>query len=304
MAVAAGAATAASILVGVVGNLATNTIDDINAGWKVAIWVMLGVLASAMIFTAVRSALKSTPDPAVAEVTPSAPVVIPQPSPVKPRSEGGFAESWNGDEDLGKIGKYVWSLGGALMVGGGGLFFLIAAAYQFNTLPARFSIETNWPILMLAGLGFVFWWSLSFDEWSSLRSMQKLKPARARAIRIDDDGITSTDESGTQLIPWSAIDRAGVGYHTYRETYAGYLQLLTLQVRIHRSARPVLYRPVGWPENVKLPDVCRRPRRPEEDDWVPICVLGPLPEPRRLDFANAVNTYTKMPLFNSEARDW
>ncbi|MGW3993666.1 hypothetical protein ACWEF6_09270 [Amycolatopsis sp. NPDC004772] len=286
------------------GNLATNTIDDISAGWKVTIWILLGVLASAMIFAAVRNALKSMPDPAVVEVKPPTPVVIPQPSPAKPPPEGGFEESWTGEENPDTIGKYEWSLPAMLLFGGSGLMLLVSAVYQYTTLPTRLSTGTDWPILAQAGMGFAFFWALSFDEWLSLRSMQKRKPVRARTLRIDDEGITSTDVSGPQLIPWSAIERVAVGYNTYKETHSGYLRLLTLQVRMDKSARPMLYRPAGWPENVKLPDVCRGPGHPKEGDWVPICVLGPLAEPRRLDFTNAVTTYTKVPLYNVEARDW
>jgi len=54
----------ASILVGLVGNLAANTIDEISAEWKPVIWVTLGVLAAAVTFSAVRNALRSARDSA------------------------------------------------------------------------------------------------------------------------------------------------------------------------------------------------------------------------------------------------
>ncbi|ONF69908.1 hypothetical protein [Amycolatopsis keratiniphila] len=62
-AAAAGVATVASILTGVVGNLATNTVGEIGAGWKPVIWTTLGVLAAAVTFSAIRNALRSERDP-------------------------------------------------------------------------------------------------------------------------------------------------------------------------------------------------------------------------------------------------
>lgn len=57
-AAAAGLTVAGSILLGVVGNLAANTVGDIGSGWKPAIWIALGVLAAVAIVSAVVKTLR------------------------------------------------------------------------------------------------------------------------------------------------------------------------------------------------------------------------------------------------------
>lgn len=59
-AAAAGVAAAASILVGLVGNLAVNSIGEISAAWKPVLWITLAGLTALVTFTAAWNSLRST----------------------------------------------------------------------------------------------------------------------------------------------------------------------------------------------------------------------------------------------------
>jgi hypothetical protein len=54
-----GLTVAGSILLGVVGNLAANTVGDIGSGWKPVIWIALGALAAVAIVSAVVKTLRA-----------------------------------------------------------------------------------------------------------------------------------------------------------------------------------------------------------------------------------------------------
>lgn len=71
-AAAAGVAALTSIAAGVVGNLATDTVGEISAGWKPVIWTALGLLAAALTFSAIQNALRAARGPAPATGVPDA----------------------------------------------------------------------------------------------------------------------------------------------------------------------------------------------------------------------------------------
>ncbi|MEV6040773.1 hypothetical protein AB0L65_57375 [Nonomuraea sp. NPDC052116] len=73
--------------------------------------------------------------------------------------------------------------------------------------------------------------------------------------------------------------------------------VLALHLQMHEpqpeDSPLILHRLAGWPLDFALPDVCCGPEPPERGAWVPVCVLGPLAGPRRLDLKNAVSAFTK-----------
>ena len=116
---------------------------------------------------------------------------------------------------------------------------------------------------------------------------------RKRTLRVDRDGVTTTDSSGIQHIPWSKIRKVAVR-HTKAFVGVRQYHLLALHLQINSDsrqmfsaknpARTALRRPAGWPTNARLP-------RDLSEPWrcvVPVCVLGDLPEHRKHDLMNAL----------------
>ncbi|WP_405897901.1 serine/threonine protein kinase [Streptomyces sp. NBC_00727] len=147
-----------------------------------------------------------------------------------------------------------------------------------------------------AGLELMFGavFGYQFTTWFMARTLKK--QMAPRSLRVDKDGITTTDPFSTQHIPWAATTLARVHSTEASDGYA----ILALHLRLSEptaGAPPsVLYRPAGWPGGIPVPEVSRGSEPPGQDDWVPVCVLGPLPEPRRIDLRNAVATHMKRPL--------
>jgi hypothetical protein len=138
------------------------------------------------------------------------------------------------------------------------------------------------------------------DGWAVRRTLRK--GMRARTLEIGRDGVTTTDASGAQRFPWTAIAEVAV---RRTDTTVHEHSPLALHLRMREldpGVPTVLHRPAGWPIDADLPDVCRGPHHPGPADWVPVCVLGPLPATRRLDLKNAVAAYTKHPL--TAEKDW
>jgi Caspase domain/Bacterial PH domain len=209
-----------------------------------------------------------------------------------------FEESWTGDEDLKlftkrrnlELAMSLW----ALFCGGLGLDSVTSSVGDSaGTILARAIF-----IIGLSAAGVVL---PNLVRWGDRRRLRKSLPPRT--LRIDGDGVTATDPSGTQHIPWTAIRRVGVHY-TDRPKGYGSQQLLAvhLQMNAHAEDSPlILYRPVGWPADADLPAIFSGPAPPKQDDWLPVCVLGPLPELRRIDMKNTVAAFTKRPLEMNEA---
>ncbi|WP_340682936.1 hypothetical protein LCL61_30375 [Amycolatopsis coloradensis] len=155
-AAAAGVAALTSIAAGVVGNLATDTVGEISAGWKPVIWTGLGLLAAALTFSAIQNALRSARDPASATDVPDA----------------GSAEHGEHDRRARpwqvKAVLTVWALIAIAGIAGAALAFTSPGFLDIGTLYlTSFQLERNsrggWEITPPAGIALgivVFAWSI------------------------------------------------------------------------------------------------------------------------------------------------
>ncbi|MCX5417870.1 serine/threonine-protein kinase [Streptomyces sp. NBC_00059] len=197
-----------------------------------------------------------------------------------PRAAEVFEQSWTGDEDPPSFSEYR-SIGDQVLgYGFGILIFWGAMLSDWND-----NIVGSWTA---AAVGLLLLGFPSFRQWQDRRSLRgAMSP---RTLRIHEGGITTSDPFGTQHIPWTEIEHISV-HHT--ETTISHHRLLALHLRLSApqpgSPPPVLYRAVGQHTE---PDATGR----HQGDWVPVCVLGPMNGPLRVDLRNVVAAFTKRPL--------
>lgn len=218
----------------------------------------------------------------------------PQPPPVPDRSFGHsaaerpFEESWTGGK--GEPARQFSLYDGA----GRGLLLTLAITTiaVLVTKPAR-----NWAIacggieLALA----LLWWSLR------QRSIRRLRQSMgSRSMRVGPEGISAADPTRTMTLRWSSIAEVGL---IYTDAEASNCRLLALHVRLHdpESEHAVVQSvaqsgPIGWPQRWDYYDVFDN-----RDDWIPVCVLGPLPDHRRAGMKNAVTSFAKRPMEMDES---
>lgn len=214
-----------------------------------------------------------------------------------PQEAEPFEESWTGKENLEEFSLYLPAENGGKVLG------LLASILTgiAGIGPTLLAVGDVWPraiplvIVELGILRGVYNLLAGLPRWVSRRYLKK--EIRPRALDIDENGITTADFSGVQHIPWNAIRKVAIRYSD-KETVSERC-LLALHLKMHEpqgGESPKLYRPAGWPLSARLPEICRGPKPPEQDDWVPVCVLGPLPEPRRLELKNVVTAFAEHPL--------
>ncbi|PWS50889.1 hypothetical protein DLE01_15700 [Streptomyces sp. FT05W] len=175
--------------------------------------------------------------------------------------------------------------------------------------------ESGGVVLSLTGLGFIVY-ALSHPEKGSaaviyvvfgaivalgiamaedMFPQNKMKSAmQARTLRLDHTGLNTSDPSGKQRIPWAAIKKISI----HRTTTIYDRAPLALHVQLHTEATTEaerIYRPAGWPLAQDPPETCKRPVRTWSDEWVPVCVLGPLTGPDKTDLKNALVLYLREP---------
>lgn len=208
------------------------------------------------------------------------------PTVVEERPTPAFEESWTGDERPGSF-----STCKTITVWGQGVYHCMLLLSFFGAAYLWGQGERTYAMGALM-FGSVF----GFTITERLLSRRLRKRTPARSLRLDRDGMTTTDPFGTQHIPWGAVARVSVhdtGLSEGHTFLALHLQMFDAEAGQPTSAR---YRPAGWPSEFPLPEISRRSEPPKRDDWVPVCVLGPIPEPRRIALRNAVATYTRHPL--------
>ncbi|MEV8455448.1 serine/threonine-protein kinase [Streptomyces sp. NPDC052095] len=208
-----------------------------------------------------------------------------------------FEESWAGNEgpqaehDKSEARSRAWFFGILSGVSAASCMFIGLArednAVAFYTLAG----------LAIAGAALT---EKTYDGSSERRWLRK--SMHPRTLRIDPDGVSASDSDGSQLIPWASI--AQIAVRPVDKLVADHrLIALHLQLREPKDGTStVLYRPAGWPLHTALPDIYRGPKSPKQGDWIPVCVLGPMSDPRRLDLKNTVMAYTQHPL--ETPKDW
>ncbi|MET9588760.1 caspase family protein [Streptomyces sp. NPDC006539] len=217
------------------------------------------------------------------------PTVEPTPETVLQTAKS-FEESWTGNEDPRAFSEHV--------ADPEGYFF---CAFGLFMLGSPLSMFGDWKggtigaviCYIMGGLALLKFWR-DVDPYWLPRGLRR--SMRERTLSIGPAGITATDDAGRQHIPWSAIGKVAV---RHADTTVRDYRPLALHLQMHGpnpEAPTVLFRPAGWPEGARLPAVCRGPQVPSSSDWVPVCVLGPLSGPRRVELKNAVAAHTKHPL--------
>lgn len=208
-----------------------------------------------------------------------------------------FEQSWSGGEDpqsSWRDGWLQWPMGGFCVLS-------FTAAFWWGKYLSGWSPQVKIELIALAMASTYLPLCVArYGRWQLRRRMQP------RKLLIDQDGITTTDSSGYQRIPWTSIARVGVRHSDHpigRIGGWGEHRLLVLHVKLHEPTNgfPALrLRPAGWPLDAQLPAVCTNPERRDKDCWVPVCVLGPLPHPRRLDLKSAISAFAKSAVENDK----
>lgn len=194
-----------------------------------------------------------------------------------------FSVSWTGDEAPKSFSKNTLETPGSLCALLGGAFVLYALSGSAKGNP-------SWAYIL--GSTFMVIGMVLADD---LRPHKKLRRImRARTLRLDSTGLTTSDPSGKQHLPWTAIKKISI-HHT-REIDSRTPLALHIQLKATSAEASRIHRPAGWPLSQDPPESCRRPARIYTDEWVPVCVLGPLTGPDQTDLRNAVTTYLKTPL--------
>ena len=205
-----------------------------------------------------------------------------------------FEESWTGNED-----PVFFSRRSATLA-----YWAVILGPLTLTLAMQVSLEASTGMGVLLGvLGGLFLLVCVGLSWDALWTQTLRKELRKRTLRVDRDGVTTTDSSGIQRIPWTEIRKVAVR-HTEASVGVRRYHLLALHLQMppRKKTAPtvVLPRPAGWPINARLPDAY--PTRALRKNWIPVCVLGDLPELRRLDLKNAVAAYIEHPV--ETEHDW
>ncbi|MFD3890775.1 hypothetical protein [Streptomyces microflavus] len=193
-----------------------------------------------------------------------------------------FSVSWTGNEDprtflAGEQGR--GSLGILL-----GLFFAwISYGHQ--------EASTVWVFYVIGGV-FVVWGALLIGDLIPPIAVKKLMSSRS--LRLDDTGLTTKDAFGEQHFSWASINRISV--HHARQGIKERVPL-ALHLQLHSGSKEGgrTNRPAGWPPTQTPPAACTRPPHTSLDEWVPVCVLGPLTGADKTDLQNTITHYLKEP---------
>lgn len=300
-----------TVAFGLAGNLAAGIIQ-VPRPWRPWILVATGLLAMAMVIIEVHRRLPTKPsadvgapaDPSTSPrpndrgqqpMTPD--VAAPAPPPTSSTHEPAAsiagqtdssvrqcAVSWTGEEDPEEVVDYTFQGNPLIPVGGGGagVVFLVLYFVEKNSVkvPSAYLVGSAAFLIVVA----LYLFGGLLFSWVKVR-----RGLCARSLRVDEDGITVSDPSGDQRIAWAAITEVAV---RPIDRPIGNFSLLGLHLELRTTeplAPPIVYRPAGWPTSVELPDI-RRAR------WVPVCVLGPLPDARRVHLKNTIAFYTKRSL--------
>ncbi|MFJ9931459.1 serine/threonine-protein kinase [Streptomyces misionensis] len=123
-------------------------------------------------------------------------------------------------------------------------------------------------------------------SWVAWHDRRDLK-GQARTLRVDVDGVSFSDESGTQRIPWKAIGGVAIRYAEMIHNHHPLALHLDLK-RAELENRATIFRPAGWPPDAELPTACSDT---SSDGWVPVFLLGRLDTPHQVDFKNTIAAY-------------
>lgn len=107
---------------------------------------------------------------------------------------------------------------------------------------------------------------------------------------FDSTGLTTRDPSGNQHPPWTAIKE--ISFHHAKRINSYAFPALHIQIRTEATIEAArVHRPAGWPLTQDLPEACRRPARTWTDEWIPVCLLGPLTGPEKTALQNTLTFY-------------
>ncbi|MCX5415006.1 helix-turn-helix domain-containing protein [Streptomyces sp. NBC_00059] len=198
-----------------------------------------------------------------------------------------FTTSWTGNEDPKSYSENKRQIQAGVMALGGSVLLIGGLNHE-----AQFSANL---LYILGGVFLAVAVALGDDMFPQKRMRSAMQ---ARTLRLDHTGVTISDPSGEQHLHWAAIKKVSV--HPTTKIYERVPLALHVQLRNTATAEAaLLYRPAGWPLGSKPPEVCNRPVRTWDDEWVPLCVLGPLAGPDKTSLQNTLNAYLKKPLEGS-----
>ncbi|WP_329028170.1 serine/threonine-protein kinase [Streptomyces sp. NBC_01423] len=206
--------------------------------------------------------------------------------------------SINQDGQEGPVFEYSWSADDELV-----LHSTVNVRIIFAILATACCIGIGWvedgppsglqEFLLLAGAVYAAFYAMwSLYAWLDRRGLRSVP----RGLRVDGGGVSVSDDSGSQHIPWEAIKEVEI---RYTQDTAGNHRPLALHLLLHRAELAVpatLYRPAGWPPGKEMPSVCRDTSGYRAFEAVPVCLLGALDAPHQLDFRNTVAAYSASPV--------
>ncbi|MEV7797057.1 hypothetical protein AB0O68_34655 [Streptomyces sp. NPDC087512] len=190
--------------------------------------------------------------------------------------------SWTGNEDPRTFSKKD--------VGGGIGLLAVAFLLLFGAIFGWMKGDPTWAyvtgsILLVAGV-------IEADDMRPPNGVRRLM--RERTLRLDSTGLLTSDSSGEQHFPWTAIKKISV-HHTNAINQHAPLAL-HIQLQVSSAEADLVHRPAGWPLDVDPPEVCQRPPHKWANEWVPVCLLGPLSGPDKTNLQNTVAAYLQNPL--------
>ena len=194
-----------------------------------------------------------------------------------------FDTSWTGNEDPRTFSKN--------QNVGVGVLLIAVACIAFYT--AMYGSAKDNPALVYAVGGiFLLWGVIEVDDKRPHNAVRRLM--RVRTLRLDSTGLTTRDSSGEQRFSWTAIRKISI-HHTKEIGFRAPLAV-HIQLEAASAEAALVHRPAGWPLALDPPEACQRPPRTETNEWVPVCVLGPLSGPDKTDLQNTIAAYLKYPL--------
>ncbi|MFE5556569.1 serine/threonine-protein kinase [Streptomyces sp. NPDC056544] len=197
-----------------------------------------------------------------------------------------FEQSWTGGEDPRQFSEYKGPRDEAFIgYGFAAMWLAVGLLQDWDDYP-NLGEGGGIGVCLVLALA-----SVSFLEFRERRRRRWLREwLDSRVLRVDQEGITTRDSYGDQRIPWTRIAQLSV-HRTEGKAYEHSLLALHLQLHAPKSADspPLLYHPAGWHRGVDPVD-------PGDGNWVPVCVLGPLPEPRRVALKIAVGAFPEQPV--------
>lgn len=207
-----------------------------------------------------------------------------------PSSTRPFDVTWTGEERLstyaggpGVFGAWFWAVG--LSMAAAGISYFPIGTGRLQTGP---EFGDN-PWILLFGLGIIIAAiALLGVIGAVMETFGKVQHALLRkqragwALHVGPQGIVTHSGAGRHEFAWDRIQRVAIaaiqGPPSYRYTGV-HIDLAS------GATRPTMMRPAGWiyadPGTVKF--------RPNE--WIPICVLGPMTERQRTDLMEALAAY-------------